>query len=76
MKAIFEKAISRVKRILRGRSAEAERAERRKYQASVFSDGITISKEVEELLEQLFEQMSREEKSPMCSNGARVEIKM
>ncbi|MBP4046760.1 hypothetical protein [Chromobacterium violaceum] len=39
-------------------------------------DGITISKEVVELLEQLFEQMSREEKSPMCSNGARVEIKM
>ncbi|KUM02611.1 hypothetical protein KIF53_03275 [Chromobacterium subtsugae] len=76
MKVIFEKAISRVTRILKGKSAEAKRAERRKYLASVCSDGVTISSEVEELLEQLFEQMSREEKSPMCSNGARVEIKM
>lgn len=76
MKAIFEKAISRMKRILKGKSAEAKRAERRKYLASVCSDDVTISSEVEELLEQLFEQMSREEKSPMCSNGARVEIKI
>ncbi|WP_225548059.1 hypothetical protein [Chromobacterium violaceum] len=76
MKAIFEKAISRMKRILKGKSAEAKRVERRKYLASVCSDGVTVSSEVEELLEQLFEQMSREEKSPMCSNGARVEIKI
>ncbi|MGD1826802.1 hypothetical protein A203_15990 [Chromobacterium violaceum] len=60
MKTIFDKAISRVKRILKGRRAEVKRVERRKYLASVCSDGITISKEVEELLEQLFEQMSRE----------------
>ncbi|MCD4485340.1 hypothetical protein LQR31_12740 [Chromobacterium vaccinii] len=76
MKAIFEKAISRVARILKGKSDKAKRAERRKHLASVCSDGVIISSEVEELLEQLFEQMSREEKSPMCSNGARVEIKM
>jgi hypothetical protein len=76
MKAIFEKAISRVARILKGKSAEAKRAVRRKHLASVCSEAVTISSEVEELLEQLFEQMSREEKSPMCSNGARVEIKM
>ncbi|WP_047257958.1 hypothetical protein [Chromobacterium subtsugae] len=76
MKAIFEKTISRVALILKGKSDEAKRAERRKYLASVCSDGVTISSEVEELLEQLFEQMRREEKSPMCSNGARVEIKI
>ncbi|OHX14148.1 hypothetical protein BI347_12000 [Chromobacterium sphagni] len=76
MKAIFEKAISRVARILKGKNTEVKRAERRKHLASVCSYGVTISSEVEELLEQLFEQMSREEKSPMCSNGARVEIKM
>ncbi|OQS21186.1 hypothetical protein [Chromobacterium violaceum] len=76
MKAIFEKTISRVARILKGKSAEAKRTERRKYLASVCSEGVTISMEVEELLGQLFEQVSREEKSPMCSNGARVEIKI
>ncbi|SUX88932.1 hypothetical protein [Chromobacterium violaceum] len=76
MKAIFEKAISRVERILKGRSDEVKRVERRKYLASVCSDGVTVSSEVGELLEQLFEQISRAKKSPMCSNGARVEIKM